>query len=59
MANRFARRFGRTSGGRVNNVSGFAFQIGLPELLMGLAILGLLLFGIWTVIKKVWAAFSD
>ena len=43
----------------MNNVSGFAFQIGLPELLMGLAILGLLLFGIWTVIKKVWAAFSD
>jgi hypothetical protein len=43
----------------VDNVAGFAFQIGLPELLMGLALLGLLLFGIWTVIKKVWAAFSD
>jgi prepilin-type N-terminal cleavage/methylation domain-containing protein len=39
-------------------VAGFGFQIGLPELLVALAILGLLLFGIWTVIKMVWAAMS-
>ena len=38
-------------------VGGIGFQIGLPELL-GLALLGLLLFGIWTVIKIVWAAMS-
>jgi len=37
---------------------GIGFQIGLPELLLGRALLGLLLFGIWTVIKIVWAAMS-
>jgi hypothetical protein len=42
----------------VDNVASFGFQIGLPELLLGLALLGLLLFGIWTVIKMVWASFS-
>jgi hypothetical protein len=42
----------------VDYVGGFGFQIGLPELLLGLALLGLLLFGIWTVIKIVWAAIS-
>jgi hypothetical protein len=39
-------------------VAGFGFQIGLPELLLGVALLGLLLFGAWTVIKIVWAAIS-
>ena len=42
----------------MDSVAGFGFQIGLPELLLGLALLGLLLFGVWTLMKIVWAAFS-
>jgi hypothetical protein len=39
-------------------VEDFAFQIGFPEVLLGLAVLALVAVGIWKVATLLWAAFS-
>ena len=39
-------------------IEDFAFQIGFPEILLGLAALALIAVGIWKVASLLWAAFS-
>ena len=39
-------------------VEDFAFQIGLPEILIGLAVLALVGLGVWKLTKLLWATFS-
>ena len=40
-------------------VESYYFAFGWPEILLGLGLLALLLFGIWKLTKLVWAAFSS
>jgi hypothetical protein len=39
-------------------VEGFAVQIGLPEILIGLAVLALIGLGVWKLAKLLWVGFS-
>ena len=39
-------------------VQDFAFQVGLPEILIGLAALALISLGLWKLAKLLWAGFS-
>jgi hypothetical protein len=39
-------------------IEDFAVQVGFPEILLGLAVLALIAFGIWKVATLLWAAFS-
>jgi len=39
-------------------VEDFAVQIGLPEILIGLAVIALMGLGVWKLAKLLWATFS-
>ncbi len=39
-------------------VEDFAYQVGLREILIGLAVVALLGLGIWKLVKVLWASFS-
>jgi hypothetical protein len=42
----------------VDYVESYHFAIGLPEILLGLAVVAAVLFGIWKVAKLLWATVS-
>ena len=39
-------------------VESFAYQVGLPEILIGLAVLALIGLGVWKLARLLWATFS-
>ena len=54
---KYSEPLGREQEDAVVVVEDFAYQVGLPEILLGLAALALIGFGIWKVASLLWAAF--